>query len=109
MFAQKNRVCKQAIGEINKKGKNFYSTFFLIKKYSNQTQTARFSVIISKKIAATATSRNRQKRQVRAVVQQNHLHFPVGFDYLIYIKQNLIGKSFSEIKNDILSIAINTN
>jgi ribonuclease P protein component, eubacterial len=105
MFARTHRVGKDNIAVVVKKRDNFHSTFFLVKRVPNELSFSRFVVVISKKIAKCAVTRNHHKRRVSAIIQQHSSLFTAGFDYLFYIRQNLDEINHQTLTQDILTIA----
>ena len=63
-------------------------------------KTARFGVVVSKKVAAKAVDRNLIKRRFRASLLKHVRSAPAG-TYVFVAKRDAAGASFADIRNDI--------
>ncbi len=66
------------------------------------TQT-RFGLAISKKVG-NAVTRNKLKRQTRAIIDHNKKLFPTGFDYIIMIKRSCNNASYQDLNDNLVQI-----
>lgn len=69
MLARKNRISTREFPSFKKKGIRFFSPLFSLTVYPG-TVGVRASVVVSKKTAKTAVSRNRVRRQFYAILEQ---------------------------------------
>lgn len=68
-----------------------YSTpYFIAKVFQNELTHARFGFIVSKKVASEGTTRNRVKRQLRAVIEGFLPQFTGGYDILFIIQKGSV-------------------
>lgn len=69
---------------------------------ASDNEHARFSVVVSKKIAKTATARNRIKRRVREIVKKEILHsLSSGTLLVVHAKKGIEELSGGEILNEL--------
>ena len=67
----------------------YYSVYF----EDNYLDYAKFGIAVSKKIG-NAVCRNKFKRQIRMIVNNNKKVFPIGKNYIIMVKRELCNVSF---------------
>ncbi len=102
MLKKTQRISKNQISWVQKKGSRFSNQYLSIKFCLNRENFCRYSVVVSKKIAALATDRNLLRRQLYEIIGQR----PAGgqnLDYIIMVNLPLIPLSFTEKKNQLLS------
>ncbi len=58
---------------------------------------SRFGFVISKKIDKRAVVRNKIKRLLRQAVRERLEKIPEGFDIVLVVRPNIVGKSYEEI------------
>jgi len=99
MLSKENRLLKEKdfIG-IFQHGRLNYSRIGRIKLRKNQLRENRFAIIISNKVTKKAVSRNKIKRQIRAIIKSiNHQLKPAN-DILIIASSKILGQKYSEIE-----------
>lgn len=102
MFNQNNRLRKtKEIEKTFKNGKSFYNNLLGFKVLKNDLNESRFCVIISAKISKKAVERNKIKRRVRAVINNDLGQVKKGFDVIIIVTKNIINLGFSDLKQEI--------
>ena len=62
-----------------------------------------FSVVVSKKVAKTAVSRNANKRRVREAIKKT-LNIKQGFSFVLFIKKDLKTNTFKDLSNEIFAL-----
>ncbi|MGL5830913.1 MAG: ribonuclease P protein component [Candidatus Altimarinota bacterium] len=90
MLKKTQRLSKQKVQYLLKKGKYFSNSYLGIKLLANKVQINRFSVIISKKTLASAVDRNHLRRQIYEIIRLHSLDLPNQYDCLIIVKPPLL-------------------
>lgn len=80
--------------------KNKYFTIYIRKRKDNYIK---FGLAISKKVG-NAVVRNKLKRQVRVIIDDQKDIFPKSQDYIIMIKRNCLEINFQEMKNSLIQL-----
>ncbi len=62
------------------------SNFFSVKVFNNSLPISRFGIVISKKVSAKATERNKIKRKIFNFIQKRKIYLKGGKDFLIIVK-----------------------
>jgi ribonuclease P protein component len=104
MFPKCSRIKKKDVLSVIKEGASYHSPSFLLKTLKNPLKTTLFAVIISKKVAKTAVSRNKNKRRVREAIKKQFKKMPQGCFYIIMLKKDLNNSVFKEIEREISEI-----
>jgi ribonuclease P protein component len=103
MLARPFRLQKKDIDRLYKKGKVSRQDSFLVRFMPNRTGHNRFSVVISKKVLAKATQRNRAKRLMYEFLQNSkELWQTKNFDFVIF-PRNYKEEKALEALNKVLS------
>jgi len=68
---------------------------------SGETSPSRFGFVISTKIDKRATVRNRIKRLLREAVRANLTKVPNGFDFVLVVRPQIVGKNYEEISAEV--------
>ncbi|MDD3711311.1 MAG: ribonuclease P protein component [Patescibacteria group bacterium] len=89
---------KKEIENVFKKGKSFYNDLLGIKILKNNLNFNRYCIVISANISKKAVERNKIRRQIKAVLLAEEPFLKKGFDCLIIGKKEILGSSFSVIK-----------
>lgn len=100
MFPRNSRLTdSNAIQTLTHKGQRFTSANLRI--YWRPAATTRFTVVVSKKTAKLAVTRNKMKRRVRAAIESTSL--PKTVEAVIFPKIATQNMPFTEIKQELLS------
>ncbi len=83
------------------KGKSIGNKVFSIYFLKHDEEYPKFGIAVGKKIG-NAVTRNKYKRIIRNIVDNNKLLFKKDYDYIIIIKRKCLDLSFKEL-NDNLS------
>ena len=83
------------------KGKSIGNKVFSIYFLNHDEEYPKFGIAVGKKIG-NAVTRNKYKRIIRNIVDNNKLLFKKDYDYIIIIKRKCLDLSFKEL-NDNLS------
>ncbi len=101
MFKKNSRIDKKDVVKVIKEGVSYHSPSFLLKMLKNPLKTTLFAVIVSKKVAKTAVSRNRNKRRVREAIKKQVEKIPQGYFYIVMLKKDLNGAVFRVIEEEL--------
>lgn len=77
--------------------KHFY--FFSLENGLTRT---RYGITVGKKLG-NAVIRNKYKRKVRVLVDENKIMFQNGLDYIIMVRKACIGLNYQELKEKFLN------
>lgn len=70
MIPKKSRITRENFEKVMKKGGLLNSSLFSLRFLQNPYKTTHFSVVVSKKVAKTAVSRNRIRRRAYSVLKK---------------------------------------
>ncbi len=88
MLPKENRLKNtKDIERVFNNGKGFREGFLFLKLTNNNLSASRFAFIISKKSVGKATHRNKIKRILRNVVQQESPRITTGFDAVVVVQK----------------------
>ncbi len=102
MLKKNQRISKNQVSWLQKKGYRFSNEFFSVKFLLNKETFCRYSVVVSKKTLNLAVDRNLLRRQLYEIIRGNpepnqHL------DYLITVKPALTALTFTDKKLQLLN------
>ncbi len=104
MLPSKQRLSKNRIQYLFKKGRKLVSKAFLLKHLTTSEPQSRFCVIISAKTESSAVKRNLIRRRVyEALRLQNHL-LENPQDVVIITNKKILDMTYQEIEADIKEI-----
>ena len=89
---------------ISKTAQLFSTPQFSLRVSKNGESVSRFGFIVSKKIDKRAVVRNRVKRLLRRVIEENIKKIAAGYDFLFIIRSEIIGKDLGEISITVLDL-----
>ncbi|MBR3116577.1 MAG: ribonuclease P protein component [Bacilli bacterium] len=100
-----NIIKKQdEIDNVIKNGKMFKNRFYFVYKlYNNDNKYYRFCICVSKKLG-NAVTRNKNKRQIKDIIDKSNLVFKKENDYVIILRKEISLASFEEKKKYLLEI-----
>jgi len=101
MLKKTQRISTNHISWLLKKGFRFNNDFFSVKFQLNKGPANRYSVVISKKIAALAVERNLLRRQLYEILRKLPAPQTTG-DYMLIVKPYLKTLSFEKKEAAIL-------
>ena len=87
--------------KVYKLGSGGHSRFFSAKSLKNNLLTSRFGISVSLDVSKKATVRNLLKRRVKAVIFENLPLLRQGYDVVVRVKKEAVGKEFAELKADL--------
>ena len=91
--------------EVLKKEKKYNFNYFSLKvlKINNKSES-RFACVVSKKIIKEAVLRNLLKRRIFNIINEINDDINDNFRVIIFCKLDINKLSFSELKNEVISI-----
>jgi len=99
MLAFKYRLTKaKDFKKINRLGRSFFSSGLRVKFLANNLGLSRFAIVTSTKVSKKATKRNRVRRQLREIIRLNFAKIKPGYDVIIFVQPQLLGKSYQELE-----------
>lgn len=90
------------LSPVSKKANTVSTEQFNLKFLPNELPNSRFGFIVSRKIDKRAVVRNRAKRVLRSVVEENIKNIKQGYDFLFVLKKNIIGRKRDDVEEDLL-------
>jgi len=87
---------RNTFNNIIKKGKYKKNDFFVIYNTSNQEKIM-FGIAVSKKFGH-AVDRNKIKRQVRAIIDNNRNLFQKNFNYIIMVRKSCLNAEYNVLE-----------
>lgn len=99
MLAKENRLRKDKdIKQAYKKGRFVNLDWLTLKVAPNNLDTTRFAFLIGVKVSKKAVIRNRIKRQVSEVMRLKISEISKGYDVLVIVKPQAVGKEYRDIE-----------
>ena len=100
-----NIIKKQSeIDNIIKNGKMYKNRYyFLYNIYNKENKYYRFCICVSRKLG-NAVTRNKNKRQIKDIIDKSNLLFPRDNDYVIILRKEINTLSFEDKKKYLLEI-----
>ncbi len=95
---KKNEVVKNNLyfNQIIQKGIFVKNEYFVIYIMKTKLEKPHFGIAVGKKIG-NAVIRNKIKRQIRNIIDNNKLLFPNNNDYIIMIKKSVLNEKFKTL------------
>ena len=89
---------------VMKKGSSCANRTFIVYKYkNNSTDTYRVAISAPKKLG-NAVTRNKLKRQIRAILQQNDTCLKNEYDYFIIARPDLLKINFQDATKQMIHV-----
>lgn len=99
MLPRKKRLNRAVFSNVSR-GKVLHFPLFSMRAFSSSTEEARFSVVVSKKVAAKATKRNELRRFVYELVRK---HSSGGRSVIFFLKKDASTAPKASLKGEIMS------
>jgi ribonuclease P protein component len=94
------------ISNIIKTGKYKKNNYYVVyKKNNDSNKYYRFCVCVSKKIG-NAVVRNKNKRQIKDIIDKSKIKFSRTSDYVIIIKKEINSLNYEEKKNNLIDLLL---
>jgi ribonuclease P protein component len=105
MISKHNRISRDNFEKVMKKGGFLNSSFFTLRFLKDPLNSIHFSVVVAKKVAKTAVSRNKIRRRAYSVlgrsVKNPRLRGQAYF-VILFGKKGVEKATFAEVEADIL-------
>ena len=82
--------------------KNKYYILYYLKNNSNKYY--RFGISVGKKISNKAVVRNKLKRRLKTIIDNNKNFYQNNQDYIIIMKRSCLEASFEELENNFIDL-----
>lgn len=104
MLATKYRLTKKRdIDKVFLKKQAVFGKSLIINFFKNNLSTSRFAISISKKYFKKAVVRNYYKRILRHIIYKNIKVIPVGYDFVLIVKKEILQNDFLSLEQEILT------
>jgi len=84
------------------KGKGVFDVYAGLKFRKNNLDVSRFAVVVGTKVSKSAVVRNRIRRQVREVIRTRLAEIKPGFDVMMLIRKESVGKTYLELERHVV-------
>jgi ribonuclease P protein component len=81
-------------------GKTITGRFVFLKIKKTKNKNCRLCFVVGCKVSKKAVERNKIKRRLREALKGIYLELVPGYDIVIIAKKEVLGKSYTEIKED---------
>ncbi len=103
MLPKTNRITKdKEFDRAFKTGQSFYTKAFGLKEIDNDLGTSRLGVLVSTKVSKKAVIRNKIKRQIKEIIQEELPNLKPGKDLVIIVFSKILEKKFEELKEAVI-------
>jgi ribonuclease P protein component len=100
MLPRSQRVSIHLFEDIMKRGGLLHSPFFVL-RFSNTASKSRFAISVPKKVAKTATERNKIKRRVYSILRKLIPQLKQNMEMVMIVKSELTKLSHIKIEEEI--------
>lgn len=83
-------------------GKTTTGRFVFLKTKRTENKNCRLCFVVGSRVSKKAVERNKTKRRIREIVRGIYLSLMLGYDIVIVAKKEILGKNYTEIKEDII-------
>lgn len=92
------------INDIIQTGKRIYNRYYYIYNKENESNKYyRFCICVSKKLG-NAVVRNKNKRQIKDIIDKSNLSFKRDMDYVIILRKDITSLTYDQKRDELLSI-----
>ena len=102
---KKREIVKSKIlfNDIINKGNRISNKYFVICSMSKDEENNNYGIAVGKKIG-NAVIRNKIKRQIRNIIDQNYNIFPKNHNYIIICKKEILELNYSKINDELIKL-----
>lgn len=90
--------------EIMHSGKYVYNQHYIIYYKDAKNKNYRFGLSVGKKISNKAVIRNKLKRRLKSIIDNNKNYYQKSKDYIIIMKRNCLEATYSELEESFLKV-----
>ncbi len=94
---------QKLFNNIIKNGNFIKNDYFVIYSSKNEDNKINYGIAISKKIG-NAVTRNKIKRQTRAIIDRNRNLFKKSHNYIIMIRKSCVSKKFNTLEEALIDL-----
>lgn len=87
-------------GLVYSRGTPCFGRYVVVSYLPTQRDVSRVGYAVSKKVG-NAVTRNKIKRRLKAIIQNQTNQFSPGYDVVIGAKRSAVGASFAELEQDV--------
>lgn len=109
MLPKKRRISRTEIETVLKSGARHNSPHLLLYLYKNGLNYSKFSFSVSKKVAKTAVSRNKQRRRGYSIITKKGVSIKPGFSCLLVFKKGADLIKFESLEKEISELLYSVN
>ena len=84
------------------KGRSVFGIFVGVRFRPNKLAHSRFAFVVGTKVSKKAVVRNRLRRQLRGIIYKHLSKIKPGFDVMLMIKKEAIGKKSRELEAELI-------
>lgn len=77
--------------------------YFFVFSVTNNLNHSRFGITVGKKLG-NAVIRNKYKRKIKSIIDENKFMFQKSVDYIIIVRKACIGTSYIELKENLIKV-----
>ncbi len=90
--------------KVFKQGRYYQENFIKLKILENNLKINRFAFVIGLKISKKAVERNKIRRQLDVISQQEFDRIKPGFDIVVLPNSEILGKDYQVIKKTLINL-----
>lgn len=94
--------------KVIKNNRPYKNNYFLLFVLKNDVCRYRFGISISKKVG-NAVTRNRIKRQIKSILDENKKRYKKDYDCIIIVDRKIINLTFFEIRENLNNLILKAN
>ena len=87
-------------------GKFIKNKYYIIYYKDKEESYYRFGITVSKKVSNRAVVRNKLKRQVKSIIDNNKNNFSILKDYIIIVKKSCLEVKYKELEKELINSLI---
>ena len=103
MLSKEHRLrLEKDIKALFAKGRSVFGIYTGIRYRPNKLALSRFAIVIGTKVSKRAVVRNRLRRQFRSIIYKHLVEIKPGFDVVLMVKKEAIGKKSKELETEFI-------
>jgi ribonuclease P protein component len=89
--------------EIIDKGYRISNKYYVICRMKKEEESNKYGIAVGKKIG-NAVVRNKIKRQIKNIIDQNYNMFPNNHNYIIICKKEILDLTYQDMTNELVKL-----